>query len=270
MGLFTKADPAPAEPAPKSIQRQLLPFAILALLIATLLFTGYVAVTVAGILAHEYRRVRARWYLVWAAVTGFVALLAAQSATAWAGWVLAQLGHFMPRLLPHDPTNTDSALTVAAAFADRSLASAFAAELIAAAPLAMLTCALVVRYRSHARAERGTIEGERFSNVRPVGTLDRMRITRERAKVAAGHYLPAPPTPATVDQLLADLHALQTETTTAAPTATATASTTGRESAAPQPDSPPPTPAPTAPAVDPADPFALPAQHTIRRTSHEQ
>lgn len=295
LGLFSKDQPA-AEPARKSAGRQALPLLLLAAIVLVVLFTGYVAITVAAILAHELRRVRARWYLLWAAVTFLIALLMAGSITAWIGWNLAQVGHLVPNLLPHDPADVGSPLTIAAAFTDRSLASAVAAQLISAAPVAMMTTAMFVRYRSFARAERGKIEGDRFANIRPVGVLDRARIERNRRRIAAGYYLPELPELPDIDTLRAKLPAAQPNPHDQpaepdgppAPTAEqsgppATADDTGHgaatTSAAPAPQSQTvhpehpaepavpagPPPAPAAP-VDPDDPFADPTfQHTIRR-----
>lgn len=243
---------------------------------------------------------RATWYLAWAALTLLFAIAKAGGVTEWFGWLLAQVGHLFPALLSLGGASDDSTspLAVAAAFADRSLASAILAQLIASLPLAMVTVAAFVRYRRFARSELGKIEGERFSNLRPVGVLDRARITRERRKIAAGHYMPNPPPQPTLDELRAMMGsatgapppATPTETVAAAPSApaldipapapsSADAFNTfpaTNDSSAPSPAAVSQNPAMTTSLttdLDPDDPFALPAddprsipaQHAIRK-----
>lgn len=168
--------------------------------LVTVLFTGYTVVAAAAILAFEKRRVRTRWFALWAMVTFLLGRLVAGSMSNWYGWLLAQAAVF--RLIP-DSAASSGALAVAASFRSEPFA-AVAATTIAAAPLALLTAAIFGRIRSFSRATRGQIEGESHSNQRPVGILDRQRIQRNRRRVAAAHYTPelqiTPPT-------LADLHA---------------------------------------------------------------
>ncbi|KJR10236.1 hypothetical protein [Gordonia sihwensis] len=197
MGLFStpeqddeKSDPKPRRAGGKAV----LALTIL-LLSAIVLLPGYLLVTVVSVLIHEERRVRGRWYLIWAGLSLVIGLIAAGGTTGWAGWNLAQVGLVFSRFLP-DPTQTPAtALTVAAGFAGHLVASVLA-QLVASAPLAFLTTAVIVRYRRLAREQRGQIEGPTHSNQRPVGMLDRARNDRERKKIAAGHYLTDwPPAP---------------------------------------------------------------------------
>jgi hypothetical protein len=174
------------------------------------LFTGYTVALVAAVLAHELRRVRIRWFAIWAATTFVIALLAAGGLSAWGAWLLAEVGNLTPKLLFADPTQPESVTTQAAAFATTSWAHAAACQLIAAAPLAFATAALTTWWRHDSREIRGSIEGPDFSNRRPIGILDRQRITRNRRRVATAHYLPeladiTEPDLADLDRQLADL-----------------------------------------------------------------
>lgn len=183
MGLFASADEPDDRTPAKSANPRALVF--LVPIAVTLMFPGFVLITAVSSLVHERRRVRARWYLTWAAVTAIIGVIAAGSTTAWMGWNLAFVGSVASRLITTTP---DTALGVAAGFAG-NLGDAVLAETVAAAPLAFLFTAGIVRYRRQSRDQRGMIEGDLHSNQRPVGTLDRTRNDRERRKIAAGHYL---------------------------------------------------------------------------------
>lgn len=296
MGLFRQAEPAPVETAKKPPVSQAKTAAALIGLLLIILFPGYSIAVVTGVLIAEKRRVRISWYLLWALVSLVLGMLLSGSAATWLGWNLAGVGHLTPRLLPHDVNDVASPLTVAATFANRTLASALIAQLISGLPAALLTCAVIVRYRAFARSELGRIEGQRFSNIRPVGILDRARIRRERARIAAGHYLPDPPALDSLEDLRAkftprtDLPAKPHPSTSAPapssqpdiPSPTESSDTPTEPEAAGNRIEPAPRPAvdpvgehPTEPQnspVDPDDPFALAphqaglaTQHTIRK-----
>ncbi|WP_458682679.1 hypothetical protein [Prescottella equi] len=158
---------------------------------------GTIATTVASLLAVERRRIRGRWWTLWAALTAVVGLAVSGSVAGWLtqplrlpAWLLVDLaGLPIADAVSGVDGSVGEALTAAA---ESGLAAALLGQVLFGLPVGFAITAIYTRVRRFKREKLGEIEGPEFSNWRPVGHLDRLRARRVADRIRAGHFTFAP------------------------------------------------------------------------------
>ncbi|MFI8695960.1 hypothetical protein [Dietzia maris] len=151
---------------------------------------GVAITVVAGILAVEYRRVRTSRWMLAALVTLVIAVaVAGLNLARWTAWSTSFVaGTWGSGLLP-DPGGATGILHWAATHTDATLLSIIATQAAFGVPVGLFCVGAYSVFRVRSRRLLNVVEGPEYSNIRPVGVLDRRHEQRVRDRIASGHYL---------------------------------------------------------------------------------
>lgn len=141
-----------------------------------------------AVIGVEYRRVRTSRWLLWAAITLVVAVIAAGVDTGqWMAWSTSFAATTWASGLV---AGFDTGIFGwAAANTDLSPVAVIATQLGFGLPTGFAVGAVFSAFRSRARRLEGVVEGDSYSNMRPVGWLDELNEKRVRARISDGAYL---------------------------------------------------------------------------------
>lgn len=151
-----------------------------------------IAVVIVGVLIAERRLVRQRWWWAWTVAAFAAALLAAGGLWPWltGGWrAIAAWGARLG--IPADWLRTIH-LPAEWLRTPWSWPQIIWHEVLVAAPIGILIVALFNLSRLDSRRQMGRIDSDEYSNLRPVGWIDRRRCRKNLAAAAAGR-LGTPP-----------------------------------------------------------------------------
>lgn len=170
---------------------------ILLAVVAAVVIPMTIVITVASLLTVERRRVRSRWWLLWACVSLAVAMAVSGSVVGWLlqplrlpVWLLSHFAHLdVASVLDRFAGNLGGEFT---SVATSDLAAALLGQTLFGLPVGFLITAVYTRVRRFKRQKLGEIEGPTFSNHRPVGFLDRRRANRVARQIRAGNFTFAP------------------------------------------------------------------------------
>lgn len=150
-----------------------------------------VAITVAaGILAVEYRRVRtSRWMLAALGTLVVAVAIAGLSVNQWTAWSTSFVaGTWGSGLMP-DPGSATGILHWAATHTDANWLAIIATQAAFGVPVGLFCVGIYSVVRVRSRRLLNVVEGPEYSNIRPVGFLDRRHEERVRERMASGYYL---------------------------------------------------------------------------------
>lgn len=173
-------------PRPNRGRSALLTGAILVLAFATV--PGTMLAAAGAVVGIEYRRVRTSRWFFWAVISLVIGVIAAGvdtglwlawstsfAATTWASGLLASFD--------------SGALGWAAANTDMPMTQVIGTQLAFGIPTGLAIGAVFSAFRSRSRRLEGAVEGEAYSNLRPVGWLDRRNERKVRENIASGAYM---------------------------------------------------------------------------------
>lgn len=151
---------------------------------------GVAVTVVAGVLAVEYRRVRTgRWMAAALAALVLAVAIAGLSIAQWAAWSTSfAAGTWASGLLP-DPGLATGIMHWAATHTDTTWLVIIATQAAFGIPVGLFLVGGYSVFRVRSRRLLNVVEGPEYSNIRPVGFLDRRHEQRVRENMAAGHYL---------------------------------------------------------------------------------
>lgn len=158
------------------------------LFVAMAALPGTMLAAAGAVIGVEYRRVRtSRWFL-WAAITlGLGVIAAGLSTSTWMAWSTSFAATtWAGGLLDGFDAGV---LGWAAAHTTLPRAQVIGTQLAFGVPTGLALGAVYSAVRSRARRLEGAVEGDAYSNMRPVGWLDRRRERSVRHQIAAGDYL---------------------------------------------------------------------------------
>ncbi len=159
----------------------------------TVLYPAAPATLLISYLVTERRRVRQRWWASWWAVFTLLALISA-------GGPLALIHHGVGVLVAPWSGLIGGVLIDAGMLVGWNLQSTVAElqtwtisdivvwHILIGTPLGLFITLVVNEFRNYARRELGRIEGNDYSNVRPVGILDRLRQRRTTRRIRSGAF----------------------------------------------------------------------------------
>lgn len=158
------------------------------LLLAVAAVPGTMLAAAGAVVGVEYRRVRtSRWFL-WATITLVVGVIAAGGDTGlWLAWSTSFAATtWASGLLPSFDSGV---LGWAADNTTMDLPKMIGTQLAFGIPTGLGIGAIFSAFRSRARRLEGAVEGEAYSNLRPVGWLDRRHERKVREQIADGAYM---------------------------------------------------------------------------------
>lgn len=162
--------------------------AVLAAVVAIAAVPGTVFGVCCAVIGVEYRRVRTSRWMAWSAITLVLAVIAAGVDTGtWSAWSTSFAARtWATGLVAGADTGI---LGWAAAHTDAPWSTVIATQLGFGIPIGFAIGAIYSVFRSRSRRLEGVVEGEAYSNLRPVGWLDRIHEQKVRARIADGSYL---------------------------------------------------------------------------------
>lgn len=154
------------------------------LLLAPLLPVLFAVCAISG----ERRRIRLSRWLASCAVAHVVSLaFAGFSINRWLGWWQAAPAALWGGFIPETVT-APAVAGLRHAHTDTAPLVLWTHHLMVAGPAALALMCLWWWWRSYALALRGENEGEQYSNMRPIGWLDRRRAARNETAVRSGEW----------------------------------------------------------------------------------
>ena len=139
-------------------------------------------------IAGERRKIRlSRWLIATASTTMFSIACAGFSFSRWGGWFFSAVAALWGGWLPDDLT-VPLLPIIAEKYADTSTALLWLQHALVAIPSGLFLMSLWWWWRSYALRILGENEGEKYSNMRPVGWMDRRRIQRNEMAVRSGEW----------------------------------------------------------------------------------
>lgn len=185
MGLFTTPQPQP-EPQPKT--HYTATAITLAAIIALATIPAVVIILPILILIGEKRRVRqSRWALTATITTILLFLLTGAQPQVMANWLLAGIPALWGSHI--DPTTTNTILaTLRTQWEVVGTPTLTTHHLVASLPVAVCCMCMWWWMRSYQLQLRGENEGAEYSNIRPVGYLDKARAQNNRKEVETGQW----------------------------------------------------------------------------------
>lgn len=158
------------------------------LVLAVAAVPGTMLAAAGAVIGIEYRRVRTSRWAAWAAIAVVIGVIAAGVDTglwlAWSTsfaattWASGMLSSFDTGILGWAAANTDM-----------ELPKVIGTQLAFGIPTGLGIGAIYSAFRSRARRLEGAVEGHAYSNMRPVGWLDRRHERKVREQIADGSYL---------------------------------------------------------------------------------
>lgn len=152
-----------------------------------ILVTAYV-----GYLLWDRRRVRVRWFAGLTVVAGIAALIISIAAgSGWLSWAVQAPVALWSRVASGIVTDVTGWFGDAAvAWTEQAHAlpwsSVIARHLVVGVPVGLAVATLIAVLGNDGKRQSGRLEGRDYTNVRPVGWLDRRRAHRNLAHVASG------------------------------------------------------------------------------------
>lgn len=158
------------------------------LILATAALPGTMLAAAGAVIGIEYRRVRTSRWLAWSGAALVVGVIAAGVNTGlWLAWSTSFAATtWASGLLASFDTGT---LGWAAANTDLPMLQVIGTQLAFGIPTGLAIGAIYSAFRSRARRLEGAVEGDAYSNMRPVGWLDRRHELKVREQIEDGAYL---------------------------------------------------------------------------------
>lgn len=140
------------------------------------------------IIIGERRKVRlSRWLVATVSTAVFSVACAGFSFSRWGGWFLSAPSALWGGWVPDDLT-VPLLPALAEKYADTSVGMLWLQHILVAVPSGLLLMSLWWWWRSYALRILGENEGAKYSNMRPVGWMDRRRAQRNEIAVRSGEW----------------------------------------------------------------------------------